>query len=213
MKHPAFFPVASLAFLLSSSSVLVKGQDTKAGLRRANVDDDHRRQLKKGGGRRCKDPAQAVLDLLTCVGNNDAECAAAAYDPSFQRFHNEIFTGDIAVSDPEFWTGAFTFFPTFEFDIKSAYTVEPNVASVRYIEKVTSTDGTNLGLPSSPLSAYPFDQVVTQHEHAIVTVDRDCKLLKWSQYGDNQEQKDVDDISAALLCIFVPTTPGCQSEP
>lgn len=58
------------------------------------------RQLSKKGGRRgkkggCADPMQAVLDLLECVAQQDVECAAAAYDPGFQRFHNEEFTGDI----------------------------------------------------------------------------------------------------------------------
>ena len=69
------------------------------------------RQLRKGllSNRRkkddimmsgCADPVQAVLDLLECVAEQDGECAAAAYDPGFQRFHNEEFTGEIPGSRP-----------------------------------------------------------------------------------------------------------------
>ena len=34
--------------------------------------------------------------MLNCVEMEDRACAAAAYDPGFQRFHNEAFTGEIA---------------------------------------------------------------------------------------------------------------------
>eukprot|EP00545_Synedropsis_sp_CCMP1620_P008226 CAMPEP_0119021644 /NCGR_PEP_ID=MMETSP1176-20130426/26412_1 /TAXON_ID=265551 /ORGANISM="Synedropsis recta cf, Strain CCMP1620" /LENGTH=205 /DNA_ID=CAMNT_0006976301 /DNA_START=108 /DNA_END=725 /DNA_ORIENTATION=- len=153
---------------------------------------------------RCANPKRAVRNLLMCVGNNDAVCAAAAYDPGFQRFHNEVFTGQISITDPTFWEGAFTFFPRFEFDIKFARNAGKNMASVRYIETVTSTYGTNLGLPASSVS--PFGQVVVQHEHALVTVNNNCNIIKWDQYGDNKEQTDVDNITSGIFCILDPTT-------
>ena len=43
----------------------------------------------------CADPVQAVMDLLECVADEDGECAAAAYDPGFQHFHNGELTAGI----------------------------------------------------------------------------------------------------------------------
>eukprot|EP00903_Cladosiphon_okamuranus_P019293 g17734.t1 len=61
---------------------------------------------KKGNRKKaCADPVQAVLDLLECISVEDGECAAAAYDPGFQRFHNEEFTGDTPVYIAEFLGG------------------------------------------------------------------------------------------------------------
>lgn len=158
---------------------------------------------------RCVDPMQAVLDLFECVANSDAACAAASYAPSFQKFHNEIYTGDIPVKNPAFWQGSFINFPTFEFEIKFSKNVGKNMADVRYIEQVTSTDGTNLGLAGAPFSTYPFGQTVFQHEHALVEVDNSCRLVKWDQYGDNTEQSHVSAITVALLCAVIPSASGC----
>ncbi|CAB1107674.1 unnamed protein product [Ectocarpus sp. CCAP 1310/34] len=44
----------------------------------------------------CPDPVGAVLALFDCVTKKDSACAAAAYDPGFQRFHNEESTGATA---------------------------------------------------------------------------------------------------------------------
>ncbi|CAN0162248.1 unnamed protein product, partial [Scytosiphon promiscuus] len=145
----------------------------------------------------CPDPKGAVLALLDCVASEDSACAAAAHDPGFERYHNEIFTGDVPVSDPALWDGAFLLLD-FAFDIKFSDNPGPNQASVRYVEKVVTTNGENLGQPAS--TTYPFGVSFDQHEHAIATVDDDCKLIKWDQYGDNKEQTDVDDAGAALSC-------------
>ncbi|CAM9344436.1 unnamed protein product [Scytosiphon promiscuus] len=147
----------------------------------------------------CPDPQGAVLDLLDCVASEDSACVAAAYDPGFERFHNELFTGEIPVSDTSFWDGAFLFVDL-SFDIKFSDNPGPNQASVRYVENVVMTNGENFGLPES--TTYPFGVSFDQHEHAIVTVDDDCKLVKWDQYGDNKEQTDVDDASMALSCVL-----------
>lgn len=90
-----FSPPAMKAFF---AAVLLVTTLATAGAENPTVSG---RQLSKKGGRRgkktggCADPMQAVLDLLECVAQQDVECAAAAYDPGFQRFHNEEFTGDI----------------------------------------------------------------------------------------------------------------------
>jgi len=44
--------------------------------------------------------------------------------------------------------------------------------------------------------------VYLQHEHALVTVDNDCRMILWDQYGDNKEQSDVDDNSNVILCAI-----------
>lgn len=63
-------------------------------------------------------------------------------------------------------------------------------------------DGSSLGLP--PSAEYPFGAIVYQHEHGIVDVDDDCKLVFWDQYGDDKEQTDLDDAVGALLCVIDP---------
>ena len=69
-----------------------------------------------------------------------------------------------------------------------------NKASIRYVETITTTDGANLGFTKAPPSfEYPYSQVFIQHEHALVEVDNDCRIIMWDQYGDNKEQTDVDD--------------------
>jgi len=169
------------------------------------VSEKLRRSSERNGGMSpCKDPARAVLDLLDCVKNEDVDCVVAAYDPGFERFHNEVSTGPSDVTDPTFWEGAFLFFD-FDFEIKFINNPARNQTSVRYIEAVTSTDGTNLGFPQ-PSMTFPFSQTIVQHEHAIVDVDKDCKLIRWEQYGDNKEQTDVGDVLGAILCAI---TPGC----
>lgn len=97
----------------------------------------------------------------------------------------------------EFWTGAFSV-ADLSFDIRFTSNPSKNKASVRYVEKVVTSDGTNFGLDSS--SEYPFDVTILQHEHALIDVDDDCKISKWDQYGDNTEQTDVDVAVADLLC-------------
>ncbi|CAM9884344.1 unnamed protein product [Ectocarpus sp. 12 AP-2014] len=145
----------------------------------------------------CPDPVGAVLALFDCVTKKDSTCAAAAYDPGFQRYHNEESTGAIAVSDPGWWAGAFSVVDI-SFDVKFTNKPAPNTASVRYLEMVTTSDGRSLGLPN-PRSDYPFDFTVVQHEHAIGHVDDDCKFTFWGQYGDNKEQTDVDVAVANMM--------------
>merc|ERR550539_721221 len=61
------------------------------------------------------------------------------------------------------------------------------------------SDGTEFGL--EPSNTYPFNATFNQYEHAIVTVDDDCKVVRWDQYGDNKEQRDVDDATNAMIAL------------
>lgn len=71
---------------------------------------------------------------------------------------------------------------------------------MRYIETVTTTDGLSLGIPAT--FVYPFNVTILQHEHALVDVDDDCNFVLWDQYGDDQEQTDVEVVVADLLsCV------------
>jgi hypothetical protein len=102
------------------------------------------------------------------------------------------------VINEDFWAFAFLLV-TIHIDINyQMNNIAPNKASIRYVETVTTDDGSNFGLP--PSSTYPFGQVFLQYEHAIVTVDDNCRMIAWDQYGDNKEQTDVDDASGAILC-------------
>lgn len=192
---------ATTIFISAASIGRTNAESLRTLNKKPNGSDDGKRSLKNRNT--CEDPARAVMELLECVANEDAVCAAAAYNRRFKRFHNEVSAGRSAsaVAFAFFWRGAFRFLD-FDFDIKFASNIDDNVASVRYIEKVTSTDGSNLGL--APSTAFPFSQHVDQHEHAVVEVDGDCKILKWDQYGDDKEQSDVENISAALFCEVLP---------
>ena len=74
------------------------------------------------------------------------------------------------------------------------------------MEKIITTDKVSLGAfgntPSS--SEYPYSQTFYQHEHALVTVNDDCRIILWDQYGDNKEQTDVsnaiDEIFQDVVC-------------
>lgn len=97
------------AVLVASSALLITTTADNS------TNNNNARQLNRGGGKgrgnqtshddytttnsgsgSCEDPAAAVLDLLHCVEMGDGACAAAAYHPDFHRFHNEVFTGEIA---------------------------------------------------------------------------------------------------------------------
>ena len=74
--------------------------------------------------------------------------------------------------------------------------VGPNMASIRYIEYLKFTNGTTLGLPAS--SEFPWSYETMQHEHALVTVDDECKIKTWDQYGDNEQQINEGAIAAIM---------------
>jgi len=142
----------------------------------------------------------AVVETLECVGKGDARCANAGYNQrEFRKLHNGIDTNTSI--NFVFWFGAFRILD-FELKVDHVYQIGPNQISIRYVEVVTTTDGTGLFL--DPSDVYPFSQTFYQHEHALVTVDKDCKMVLWDQTGDNKEQEDVEEIADAVVCRVNP---------
>lgn len=123
----------------------------------------------------CADPVDSVLRIMACIENENAFCAASGYSPSFAKLHNTIDT-ETQAPGFLFWVGTF-FVLDFQLDINHAALVGENQVSLRYIETVAFNDG----------------DTFLQHEHAIVTVDDQCKMVLWDQYGDNEEQRVVDE--------------------
>mmetsp|Transcript_18394 Transcript_18394/g.34137 ORF Transcript_18394/g.34137 Transcript_18394/m.34137 type:complete len:246 (-) Transcript_18394:370-1107(-) len=145
----------------------------------------------------CPDPLSAILAILKCVEEENVTCASAGYNSAkFTKLHNEVDTNTTIDAGGDFWTAAFALVDL-SLDINHKMNIGPNRASIRYVEVVNFTTGVEFGLPSS--TEYPFGQSFVQHEHALVTVDNDCKMTLWDQYGDNEEQSAVDDTAAALL--------------
>jgi len=129
----------------------------------------------------CDDPVGEVTRILNCIESENAFCAASGYARGFTKLHNTI---DTETNTPGyfFWLGAFLFID-FELDIDHMMKVSDNQISLRYVETVTFNDG----------------ESYKQHEHALVTVDQQCKMTLWDQYGDNKEQQDVDDKASTLF--------------
>lgn len=150
-------------------------------------------------------PLESVKHIMACVKAKDAECASAGYNPAFAKLHNGLPSSSmLGVHTKDWWAAIFA---VGDLSLDYNYTSEnreKKEASIRYVETVSTTDGTTLGLPAS--DAYPFAQTFEQHEHAIVTVDDDCKLILWDQYGDNAEQEAVDTATAAILQAFQAAT-------
>ena len=67
---------------------------------------------------------------------------------------------------------------------------------------MTTANGYPLIL-DSPSIEYPFSQTFVQHEHALVTVDGDCKIALWDQYGDDMEQAVVENASVDLFMEYI----------
>lgn len=122
----------------------------------------------------CFLPAKAVLETLTCIEQEDAQCAFDGYAPEFVKLHNGVDV-NAAITSPEYWEGAFSM-TDFSIDVNHVMRTGLNTISIRYVESVSLVTG----------------QSFLQHEHALVTVNNDCKMVKWDQYGDNAEQFAVD---------------------
>mmetsp|Transcript_58595 Transcript_58595/g.65551 ORF Transcript_58595/g.65551 Transcript_58595/m.65551 type:complete len:218 (+) Transcript_58595:77-730(+) len=137
----------------------------------------------------CANPMEAVKKTLDCIEKEDLACAMAGYSPDFTKIHNGIKDETaIGLDQPEFWGGAF-----FVVDLGLVYNFEnqfdENRISIRYIESVRTLDVSNYFIPG--LGNGPTAKEIFQHEHALITVDGDCKMVEWDQYGDNKEQTDV----------------------
>jgi len=145
----------------------------------------------------CPDPLAAILATLDCIEQEDPVCASQGYNSTeFKKFHNGVDTMTVIDAGGGFWSISFTLVDlSLDFDFQQ--NVGPNQASLRYVEVVNTTNGVQLSLP--PCSEYPYGQTFYQHEHALVTVDDDCKMTLWDQYGDNREQAAVDKAVAAIV--------------
>ena len=72
---------------------------------------------------------------------------------------------------------------------------------------MTTANGYPLIL-DSPSDEYPFGQTFVQHEHALVTVDGNCKIALWDQYGDDMEQAVVETATADLFKEYILSLAG-----
>ena len=194
---------SAFAVSASPSNDLLVGEDNTRGLktkvRSSKVSKKSPKGIKKHS-EACKDPLAAVKHTLQCIADGDAVCASMGYDvAAFKKIHNGKDTGLVLGDGVSFWTFALQMSQlSFSFDHEA--NIGPNMASIRYIEGVQFSDGTVFGLPASDV--YPFSTYFVQHEHALVTVDDDCKMTKWDQYGDDTEQNAVDDASFAVIGVL-----------
>lgn len=147
----------------------------------------------------CSDPAASIIKIMDCIEQSNATCATSGYDSDkFVKLHNGVDTNTTIDSGSDYWTRAFALL-SIALDYDHVLNIGPNKASLRYIEKVVMTNGTSVGLPA-PSTEYPFGATFYQYEHALVSVNNDCKMVKWDQYGDNEEQAAVDNAANAVLC-------------
>jgi len=156
--------------------------------------------LSKTNAEACPNPLSSILATLECIEGANATCASSGYDGArFVKLHNGVDTNTTIDNSGSFWTGTFSLIQI-GMDINYKMNSGTNQASLRYVETVTSTDGSSFGLP--PSNDYPFGQIFLQHEHALVTVDDECRMILWDQYGDNKEQVPIDSAVNAILCIL-----------
>jgi hypothetical protein len=150
-----------------------------------------------GGG--CENPLNAVLDILQCISEGDVACASLGYNTGeFKKIHNGKDTGTV-INGESYWSFVLSLVKL-DFSYDHMVNIGHNMASIRYIEKVLFTDGTAFELPAS--NDYPWSTEIEQHEHVLVTVDDGCKIKTWNQYGDNTEQKAVDDVANDVIMEF-----------
>jgi hypothetical protein len=130
----------------------------------------------------CEAPIRAVMNTMNCIEQEDAQCAFDGYAEGFLKRHNAVDSSTV-IAGPGFWSGAF-YLMDFKLEYDQILRIGPNQISVRYIETLTVPDGVQF----------------LQHEHALVTVNSDCKITLWDQYGDNVEQ---DAASTEINAYFI----------
>ena len=137
---------------------------------------------------------------LQCVADANVTCASAGYNAdAFVKLHNGIDTITKIDSGGDYWGGAFSQVD-FGFSYDHQMNIGPNRAILRYIEEVEFTDGSNNGFP--PSTEYPWSYSFVQHEDALVSVDDDCRITSWDQYGDDVEQNHHYDASGVVFGIL-----------
>jgi len=154
-------------------------------------------QVEVEGSAACADPVAAVEKTLGCIETKDSACATQNYNwLLFSKHHNKQNVGLRLWPFDMYWTMALKF-STFKLVYDHKQNIGTNKASVRYIEYIRFSNGTEFNIPANTI--YPFDHQVIQYEHAIVSVDNSCKLTRWDQFGDNKEQVEVDDAMAVFM--------------
>jgi len=124
----------------------------------------------------CEDPIGSILSTLTCIEEQDADCASLGYAPNFAKLHNGVDT-HTKIGGKFIWQTGFDV-SKIKLDINHQMNIGTNKASIRYVETVTTTDEANLGFTKAPPSfENPYSQVFIQHEHALVEVDNDCRIV------------------------------------
>merc|ERR1719384_176729 len=147
----------------------------------------------------CADPLTSIIETMTCITNKNSSCANLGYNwLRFNKYHNGKNAGVQLWPVDIYWSMAMKF-STFTLDYDYTQNIGTNQASVRYVETVQMSDGTEFAPQVEPSSTYPFNTTIIQWEHALVTVDNNCKMTRWDQYGDNKEQTDVDDAMDAFF--------------
>lgn len=137
---------------------------------------------------------------LQCVADANVTCASAGYNAdAFVKLHNGIDTITKNDSGGDYWGGAFSQVD-FGFSYDHRMNIGPNRAILRYIEEVEFTDGSNYGFP--PSTEFPWSYSFVQHEDALVSVDDDCRITSWDQYGDDVEQNHHYDASGVVFGIL-----------
>lgn len=182
-----------------------KGKNPMPKLRRIQKLKHSKGENKKGKGKKknkkkrpyCPNPLEAVLHTLSCIEAEDAICAATGYEPGFVKLHNGIIDPGTCIpvapdsselnciETTNYWSSVF-FLLDLRLDFDFMDHIDANRISLRYVESVKTADLSRQIVPG--LGNGPESQTIFQHEFVIVTVNSDCKMTMWDQYGDNIEQ-------------------------
>ena len=149
----------------------------------------------------CADPVASVVATTNCWATGNVSCIVAGYNDTIKKIHN----GNVVFEAADRTEATASFFLSLvSWDIQWTHqaNVGENMASIRYIDTMTFTDGVAFGL-SEPSTEYPYSFSYSQWEHALVTVNDDCKIIIWDQTGDNQEQLHDTVDWWALMCTVL----------
>ena len=127
----------------------------------------------------CVDPLGAILATMDCIEKEDAVCAASGYSQEFVELHNGVLNPSTAgIHEPQWWSFAFNVVD-FGLVYNHQSHFDTNRVSLRYIKGVTSLDLSNYTIPN--LGEGPKQVEISQHQHALVTVNADCEMIEWDQ--------------------------------
>ena len=97
----------------------------------------------------------------------------------FVELHNGVLNPSTAgIHEPQWWSFAFNVVD-FGLVYNHQSHIDTNRVSLRYIKGVTSLDLSNYTIPN--LGEGPKQVEISQHQHALVTVNADCEMIEWDQ--------------------------------